>query len=744
MPVAHRRLDPEHVAGVALLESKLSPPPAIPGAVARPALLDRLRWRHRTHPVAILAAPAGYGKTTLAAELSASDHRATAWYTLDELDDDPVTFLTYLARALERSGGLVDDLECAAVHDVPPELASAAVRSALATLPEPLILVLDNVHLLHDPSCLSCLEALAVGTSPGSQLLLATRRRPALGAGDDRIVQLGVEDLQLTPHETQLLLRNAGVDVGENAAAALAAGFEGWAAGLYLVAKSGRSSVESPIADERTVDRFVDDYLHSEVLDALDPDTYTFLRGVSPLERVSGSVADSILGRHGSAGLLRELADANLFVTALDDSSEWYALHPCLRNLLWSELRRAESASSEQILDGAVDWFEAHGAAEAAVDCAVVSANRERAGALVAAASPSVYWSGRENVVERWLAQVDEPAVLLANPALAVIGSGLLALLGYREPAGRWAALAAGGVSASPMPDGSPDTAWVLALRAFLCPGGSPQMLADAQAACETLADGSPLLVGALLSRGFAELLDADSASAESSFADADRRAAKLGIPVGSSVALAMLSLLAAGSGDRAAAAERARCAAAAVGRGRLERHVSTAVVHAAAARAAIVQGQVSNAQRSLQMADDLVDRVTYAVPWFAAYVKLELAHAHLTVGNGSRARALLAGAEEVVSRRPGLGFVDDWIGALRQDVRLGRSVADGATTALTAAELRLLPLLPSYLSFRQIADSLGISRNTVKTQAISVYRKLGVRSRTEAVQRAQALGLLD
>jgi len=744
MPVAHRRRRSTQAADVAVLESKLAPPPGNNGAVPRPALLERLRWRHRTHPVALVSAGAGYGKTTLAAELAASDSRPTGWYTLDELDNDPVIFLTYLASVLERCGAPADGLTRAAAPDVTARSAAAAVKKAASAMPGPSLVVLDNVHLLEHPVCLQCIDALAAELLPGSQLVIVTRWNPPIAFDEVRTVRLGADDLRLTPQEAKLLLQTAAHFADTEEARTLERRSEGWAAGLYLLARSGRRSAVGFAGDRDAVERFVDDYFHAEVLDGLEPDTYAFLREVALLDRVSGALADSAIGSRRSADHLAELERLNLFVSRLDDEGEWYALHPLLRHLLRSEMRRAEPIRSETILERAADWSEQLGDLEAATECAVTSTNRERAAGLVAAAAPSAYWDGREADVERWLAHVDSPDILAAHRQLAVVGAGLLALLGQPEPAGRWASLAGDGSSRRRMADGSPETAWTKALAAFLCPDGVGQMLHDARAACELLAEQSPLRICGLLCLGFAELLTGDAAAAESSFATAAELAADADVPAGASVALAMLSLRAADRGDGPAAAALARSAAAFVRSGRLELHLSTSIVHAAAARAALSQRRISNAQSALQLADRLASRLTYALPWFASYVRLELANTHLAVGDAGRARELLAAAEEILARRPGLGIVEDWIATLRLDLRLGRSVADGATTALTAAELRLLPLLPSYLSFREIADRLDISRNTVKTQAISVYRKLGVTSRTDAVERAQTLGLLD
>jgi LuxR family maltose regulon positive regulatory protein len=138
-----------------------------------------------------------------------------------------------------------------------------------------------------------------------------------------------------------------------------------------------------------------------------------------------------------------------------------------------------------------------------------------------------------------------------------------------------------------------------------------------------------------------------------------------------------------------------------------------------------------------------LVPQLTYAIPWLATYVRLELAHLHLALEMPARAHTLLHEIDEILAVRPDLGIVAERAGELRRNLDAGRSPDDGWASTLTPAEARLLPLLASYLSFREIAERLDISRNTVKTQAIAVYRKLDVSSRSEAVQRARELGLV-
>jgi LuxR family maltose regulon positive regulatory protein len=557
-------------------------------------------------------------------------------------------------------------------------------------------------------------------------------------------VHLGADDLRLTASEAHALVRATGLELDADDARVLASRCDGWAAGLYLVAKAGRGAVDRLLGDERFgVDRFIDDYFRSELLNGLDEETYDFLRDAAVLARVSGPLCDAILGRTDSGERLAALAASNLFVRPLDDAGEWYRLQSLLRDLLHTEIRRTQPEREVALLARATDWYVAAGDLDSATECALAGDDRERAADLVAEAALPAFWSGREATVQRWLAAVDDPLLLVTHPALAVIGACLLAMSSRPEAAARWSALAAEADPDLPMPDGSAASAWIALLHAFLCLDGVAQMLSDAQAARATLAPTSALRTSAELCEGFALLLVGAPGDAEHAFINAADSGVRTGANDGSAVALAMLSLQSSQRTDARGAESFVRRARDIVEEARLEQYMSTSVVYTAEARAALLRNRHTAVRIALDRATPLADSTTYALPWLAAYVRLELAHLYLALGDAGRARELLADAEEVVARRPRLGQVEEWIASLRRDLRVGRS-EDGWVSPLTPAELRLLPLLTSYLSFREIADRLGISRNTVKTQAISVYRKLDVSSRTEAVERAQALGLLD
>jgi LuxR family maltose regulon positive regulatory protein len=216
-----------------------------------------------------------------------------------------------------------------------------------------------------------------------------------------------------------------------------------------------------------------------------------------------------------------------------------------------------------------------------------------------------------------------------------------------------------------------------------------------------------------------------------------------VGAAVGASIALASTSLLAAGRGDVREARVLASRASEVMDEAQLDDYVTSAVVYTAAGRVALADGARAAAHEAAERADRLVPQLTYALPWLAVFARLELAHLHLALDNPARARELLEDVDGIFVERPDLGVLGDRNARLRHDLDAGRSDDDGWVSAFTPAELRLLPLLASYLSFREIAERLEISRNTVKTQAIAVYRKLDVSSRSEAVARARELGLV-
>jgi LuxR family maltose regulon positive regulatory protein len=175
-----------------------------------------------------------------------------------------------------------------------------------------------------------------------------------------------------------------------------------------------------------------------------------------------------------------------------------------------------------------------------------------------------------------------------------------------------------------------------------------------------------------------------------------------------------------------------------------MEDYVPAAISLAARARLALETRQTASARKLLVRAMRMRPQLSHAIPWFAVQTRVELARAHLALADVEGARTLLREAEDVFQHRPDLGTLRQQAQELRGQMANVAGLNDGWASTLTAAELRLLPLLTTHLSFREIAERLYVSRNTVKSQAISVYRKLDASSRSEAIERAVELGLVD
>jgi LuxR family maltose regulon positive regulatory protein len=267
-------------------------------------------------------------------------------------------------------------------------------------------------------------------------------------------------------------------------------------------------------------------------------------------------------------------------------------------------------------------------------------------------------------------------------------------------------------------------------------------MHADAARAVEAGTGSGPWHANSLLLLGVAELLRGSPGPADELFTEAIAAAPVEDAPDLHALAFAERSLVAAAAGETEAAENDALRAHRIVREAELERYPTSALVHAAEAGAALRKGDRIEAARELERAHILLPRLA-AIPWLAAQTGLELARVHLALREHAEVEALLAGVEDVLRGVPDLGAISVELARLHEQLELAREPESGWPAGLTRAERRLLPLLATHLTFREIAAELDISRNTVKTQAISVYRKLRVSSRAEAIDAAVDLELL-
>jgi LuxR family transcriptional regulator, maltose regulon positive regulatory protein len=399
-----------------VLEAKLRAPQGRGGAVPRTALIDLLEERPSAFPVVFVSAGPGWGKTTLLAQWDARSQRPFAWVSVDEGDNDPIVLLTYVATALDRVAKL-DPGVFEALASPGASLEGQVVPrigAALAELDQPVVLVVDDLHLLDHTACLDAIAALARHVRDGSQLALSARGRPALPLGSLRARglarEVGPDELRLDEAEAGRLLSAAGLDLEEAEVAELTAHTEGWSAGLYLAALSAKATgagANGPTAF-RGDDSFLADYLRSELLARLPPGELRFLTRTSILVRMSGPLCDAVLDASGSAAELESLESSNLFVVALDRNRQWYRYHHLFQELLQSELERAEADLVPRLLARASGWCEANGQPEAAIGYAQEAGDVDRVAQLVALNSLPAYQSGRSATVERWLRWLEE------------------------------------------------------------------------------------------------------------------------------------------------------------------------------------------------------------------------------------------------------------------------------------------------------------------------------------------------
>ena len=699
-----------------------------------------------------VAAPAGYGKTTLLAQWAARDPRPFAWVSLDQRDDDPVSFLTYIAAALDRIHPIDPSVfrGAAAANDSMWATGLPRLGAALAAMPEPIVLVLDDIDRLEHRDCLDALDPLSKHLPDDSQLVLAGRARDVVPIAriraDRRLFEVGQAELALTDSEAKSLLAAAGVKVTGAEAKELNEHAEGWAAGLHLAALFLQESDDpEALAAFTGKDRFVADYLRAEYLSRMKPGEVGFLIRTAVLDRMNGALCDELLERTGSGKKLQSLEELNFFVVPLDREREWYRYHHLFGEMLRAELEQLEPDLVPVLHRRAAAWCERNGRVDEAIEHAVAGGDIDDVARLVGLFALPFFRSGRVVTVERWFKSFDEPELLERYPTVAAFGAWIYALRGRSEVADRFAYALEHTSAEGPMPDGSPSTRpWAAMVRALLCNHGVEGMRTDAEAALEELAPASFWRPSALLFVGLGALYTGDLEQAEEILGQAAESAVGAGAVYTGLVAHAELALLALDRGDLERAEFELAQAREFLENQPLEDYVPAALYLAASARLALAYGQAASARKFLVSAMRMRGSLSRAIPWFAVRTMLELARAHLNLADADGARTLIREADDVIQHRPALGTLNQQARELRTHLSNVTSVRVGWASTLTAAELRLLPLLTTHLSFREIAERLFVSRNTVKSQAISVYRKLDASSRSEAIERAVELGLVD
>lgn len=421
-----------------ILTTKVKIPRVRPGYLNRSRLIDALD-EAITRELILVCTPAGFGKTTLLADWAEGADVAVAWLSLDEDDNDPTRFWRYVLVALDRVIDVNERVLSLATD--PGGTSSTGLRTALGReleeLPEDLVLVLDDYHLIDSGDIHNGLEFLLRHQPPRLHVLVSTRADPPLPIARLRarhqLAEFRAADLRFTAQETAAFLENVwGLDVRPPTVATLQARTEGWAVGLQLAALSLQDRVDKDaFLEEFTgTHRYVLDYLSEEVFEAQPEPLKEFLLQTSILERLSGPLCDAVTGRTDGQVMIEELDRANLFVIPLDEERRWYRFHHLFADLLRVRLQQTAPASLPELHRRAGSWCARHGLMDDGIRHALSSGDSMWAAELVEGNLNDAFVRGEGATVVRWLSLLPERLVQ-SRPRLC-IARAMMEWHGYR------------------------------------------------------------------------------------------------------------------------------------------------------------------------------------------------------------------------------------------------------------------------------------------------------------------------
>lgn len=692
------------------------PAPA-PDEIPRSALIARL-GRARTGLV-LVSAPAGYGKTTLLAQMARAAEVPVAWLTLRPAH-----------RAARR---LAADLD-------------AAVSAVAPGRRTPFLLVIDDVDVLTSRSALAEVEAIVADLPEGARVALGCRADPGLLLGRRQVegaaLRITAGDLAFDDGEVAASMAAAGIDLAPEDLAAVADRTEGWPAGVRLAAVRIGGHPLPPEAARAFAgdDRLVADYLHEVMLDDIPPETLGFLMRTSVLEPLGGDLCDAVLGTTGSATRLLALERSNLLLVVLDDCGEDYRYHRLLGDLLRRELRRRAPGEVAELHARASRWHAAQGDAAEAVRHALAAGDGPGAVDLLWAAFPGALTRGGIGPLQGMLARFGIDDVVASAP-LAVASAWF-----YAETRGDLAAHCLSLAERAPASAGGdpPESlaAAVTALRALLARDGVGEMARTAAAGFAAATDDGPWRAYHRFLEGVAHHLGGDTGRARVLLEDGVERAGRVA-PSVHALCLAQLALLLLGEDEPVRGLMMARRSVAVIEEWGLGSQGSAALGYAALALALATSGHADEARENLREARRVLSATVDATAWLAVEVRVAMARAGLATGDDGVAEEALSEADRFRGRLGDAPLLRDEVEDLARRVQPVPEGDAACLSSITAAETRVLRLLPTHHSVREIGDLLFLSRFTVKSHAHSLYRKLGVSCRSEAVERARQLRIL-
>ncbi len=713
------------------------------GVIARSRLDDR--YASAVGQVLRVLAPAGYGKSTQLRRWVGEDDRRVHWLDLEPIDNDPLIFAHAVASALSVRGvpgpGVVAD-RTGPLDD----LAELVAESA-----DPFVLVLDDIHHLESDESARVIDLLIDHLPPRSTIVLVGRshHRPESMARhrlSPGVIDVITEDLAFDLAETEEMLIALGLEPDIDMLSAAAEQFEGWPAGLRLagqVLATHRGDLGVPL-DKLGDLAYVTDYVTQEWFGALSPDDQVLLIEIGCLERFSGAMCDAVLDRTDTAATLRRLCRSELMLIGLDEHDQWYRMHAVLARWLSSRLQSLDPIRWRHIHVAAATWWSSEGDADLAIQHAATAGDADLLERLVVQHCGPYAARGLYRTLERWLDRFDDARIRDSLPLKQLkvvlhIGSG------EGEQALGWTRLCR---SASDVDDRTSDSvAAVLAhqtdaLYATLENLPACDLIPVAERAYRNLAHGEWRALACLALGANSYLCGRDGAldlMREALFENEVARTTTLHATAAASLAI-VLDLEGLG-GESVALSDRALdLLATPLGKDTSATAVSLAIASLVDARA----GRFDEAAARRDAGRRKLAGFERSSPWFGILGLIPLIRTSLLLDEAQSALDMLHELEAKMQIQAPATPLARHVDQLGATVRAANSVLVDRTWALTAAELRVIQYLPTNLSLADIAAQLFVSRNTVKSHAAAIYRKLGTTSRSDAVDLARAAGLIS
>lgn len=725
--------------------ARLAMPTASPDVALRGPVLELLATA--AGRVAVVCAPAGYGKTSHVAAWAEQDGRPAAWADVEPGDDGPGALLPLLADLLQS----VTDFDAAQLPStqLSAEQYATVVAPALGRIvrrcTRPFILILDDVHLIENQAAIDLLDSLVRNVPAPSTVVLIGRAAPSASLArlrvDPGIVEITSEHLGLAVPEATAVLEALGASLPEKEVEQLVQDAEGWPVGIRLAGLAMRDDATVPASAFTGPDRAIADYVHEEWLRGLPADDIEFLMKVSGIDWLSGPICDRMLDRFDSAERLERLAARRLIVIPVDRRGEYYRLHHLLRQVLNAEFERVDHRGRRLLDVRASEWFEIAGDIDRAVDHAVRGEDLVRAERLVVEHAPSYHTNGRYARVSRWLSTFPR-AYVMKSASLCLISSVTALGVGDSETTAAWIRFGEEALSHTPPEDDATIGLEIAAFRAAMHTTTIGDALDDAGCAYRDLPPGIWHSV-ACLAYGSLSFAIGDDEVATAVLGEGATEAQLVGAPTLEAQCRAHLALVLGTAEDWGRATPLARSARQLLRDHGLEGMPSLVLVTAVSALVETMSGHPQLGRADIDLTRQNLASLSTVSGWANIQSRIALARASLLLGDRTAARTCLDEAEAHLRTQPDASRPKAQLAALAEQLRAARVALPYGPSSLTTAELRVLHYLPTNLTQEQIAKRLFVSRNTAKSHAAAVYRKLGASSRSEAVGLARAAGLL-